>query len=189
MNYPLPDCAVRPTDCEDLVMVNSLDGWGLQPRVSIPFTGDVDPATLNSDTVFLLDVPEGRRIGTTQLIWDPATHTLHGESDEVLDQHHRYAVIVTDGVRDTSGNPVKAMSDFHSMDANHAPAWYQARLKEVFMSPDCRDSEERHHCRERLHDSERHVRDGAHSRLDQGEHPAASRLPAGSFGRAHRVPA
>ena len=131
VNYPLPDCAIRPTDCEDLVMVNSLDGWGLQPRVSIPFTGDVDPATLNSDTVFLLDVPEGRRIGTSQLIWDPATHTLHGESDEVLDQHHRYAVIVTDGVRDTSGNPAKAMSDFQSMDANHAPAWYQARLKEV----------------------------------------------------------
>ena len=29
LNYPPPDCAIRPTDCEDLVMVNSLDGWGL----------------------------------------------------------------------------------------------------------------------------------------------------------------
>ena len=161
-----------------------------QPRVSIPFTGDVDPATLNSDTVFLLVVPEGRRIGTNQLIWDPATHTLHGESDEVLDQHHRYAVIVTDGVRDTSGHAVKAMSDFHSMDANHVPAWYQDRLREVFDAARLQGHpEERHHCRERLHDSERHVRDGAHSRLDQGEHAAASRLPAGSFGRAYRVPA
>jgi hypothetical protein len=132
LNYPLPDCTVRPTDCEDLEMVNSLDGWGLQPRVSIPFTGDVDPATLNSDTVFLLDIPDGRRIGINQLIWDPATHTLHGESDEVLDQHHRYAVIVTDRVRDTSGNAVKAMRDFHFMDAHQAPGWYRARLKEVF---------------------------------------------------------
>jgi hypothetical protein len=132
VNYPLPDCAVRPTDCDDLEMVNTLDGWGLQPRISIPFTGEVDPTTLNSNTVFLLDVSHGERIGINQLIWDPATHTLHAESDEVLDQHHRYAVIVTDGVRDLSGKVVKATSDFESMDAHHVPAWYQARLKEVF---------------------------------------------------------
>jgi hypothetical protein len=113
-------------------MVNTLDGWALQPRISVPFTGDVDTATLNSNAVFLLDVPGGARIGINQLIWDPATHTLYAESDEVLDQHHRYGVIVTDGVRDTSGKAVKATSDFESMDANHVPAWYQERLKEVF---------------------------------------------------------
>src|SRR5262249_47432402 len=128
VNYPLPDCAVRPTDCDDLAMVNTLDGWGLQPRISIPFTGEIDPATLNSDTVFLIDLLDGTRIGINQLIWDPPTHTLHAESDELLDQHHRYAVIVTDGVRDTSGKAVKAMSDFEST----LPAWYQARLTEVF---------------------------------------------------------
>ena len=132
VNYPLPDCAVRPTDCDDLAMVNTLDGWGLQPRISIPFTGEIDPTTLNRNTVFLIDLLHGARIGINQLIWDPATHTLHVESDEVLDQHHRYAVIVTNGVHDTSGHVVKAMRDFESMDANNVPAWYQARLKEVF---------------------------------------------------------
>jgi hypothetical protein len=130
VNYPLPDCAARPTDCNDLAMVNTLDGWGLQPRISIPFTGEIDPTTLNSNTVFLIDLPGGTRIGINQLIWDPATHTLHAESDEVLDQHHRYAVIVTNGVRDTSGKVVKAVSDFESMD--NVPAWYQARLTEAF---------------------------------------------------------
>jgi len=132
VNYPLPECAVRPTDCDDLEMVNTLDGWGLQPRISIPFTGDVDPTTLNSNTVFLLDLADGKRIGINQLIWDPPTHTLHAESDDVLDQHHKYAVIVTDGVRDTSGKAVKATSDFESMDAHSVPEWYQARLKEMF---------------------------------------------------------
>jgi Big-like domain-containing protein len=131
LNYPLPDCGTRPTDCADLAMVNTLDGWGLQPRVSIPFTGDVDPSTLNSDTVFLLDVPQGRRIGINQRVWDPAAHTLHAESDEVLDQHHRYAVVVTDQVRDTSGKAVKAISTFTFEDSDYVPAWYQARLEEV----------------------------------------------------------
>ena len=132
IDYPLPDCSARPTDCDDLEMVNTLDGWGLQPRISIPFTGDVDPATLNSNTVLLLDMRDGKRIGVNQLIWDPPTHTLHAESDEVLEQHRSYAVIVTDGVRDTSGKAIKATSDFQSMDAHSVPASYQARLREVF---------------------------------------------------------
>jgi len=132
INYPLPDCAVRPTDCDDLEMVNMLDGWGLQPRISIPFTGDVDPTTLNSDTVFVLDLADGKRIGINQPIWDPPTHTLHAESDKVLDQYHRYAVIVTNGVRDTSGKAVKATSNFESMNAHNAPVWYQTRLREIF---------------------------------------------------------
>ena len=132
VNYPLPDCSARPTDCDDLEMVNTLDGWGLQPRISIPFTSEVDPTTLNSNTVFLFDMRDGKRIGVNQLLWDPPTHTLHAESDEVLDQHREYAVIVTNGVRDKSGKAVKAASDFESMDAHNVPAWYWARLRGVF---------------------------------------------------------
>jgi hypothetical protein len=121
VNYPLPGCPVRPTDCDDLKIVNTLDGWGLQPRISIPFSGDVDPTTLNSDSVFLLDLKNAERIGINQLVWDPATHAFHAESDAVLDQHREYAVIVTNGVRDTSGKTVKATSDFESMDAHNVP--------------------------------------------------------------------
>ena len=66
-----------------LAMVNTLDGWALQPRISVAFTGDVDTATLNSNAVFLLDVSGGARIGIDQLIWDPASHTLYAQSDEV----------------------------------------------------------------------------------------------------------
>jgi len=32
--------------------------------------------------VFLIDLLGGARIGINQLIWDPATLTLHAESDE-----------------------------------------------------------------------------------------------------------
>ena len=136
VSWPLPDCAVRPTDCADLAEVNTLDGWGLQPRISVPFSGDVDPATLNSDSVFLLTM-EGERIGINQLVWDPASHTLFAESDAVLDQHRRYAIIVTDAVRDLRGKAVKATTefkeaiDFDVPDATSAPPWYRDRLAEV----------------------------------------------------------
>ncbi len=50
----------------------------------------------------------GRKIGINQIVWDPAGNTLYVESDEFLDQHTRYAVIVTDGVRDASGDPIES---------------------------------------------------------------------------------
>lgn len=37
VNLPLPECSARPSDCEDVGVLNSLDGFNLQPRVSIPF--------------------------------------------------------------------------------------------------------------------------------------------------------
>src|SRR5262245_43888387 len=37
VNLPYPDCSVLVSDCEDLDVINTLDGFGLQPRVSIPF--------------------------------------------------------------------------------------------------------------------------------------------------------
>jgi len=45
--------------------------------------------------------PEGEKVvGINQVVWDPATSTLYAKSDELLDQHTRYGLIVTRGVRD-----------------------------------------------------------------------------------------
>src|SRR4051812_39746459 len=53
VNLPSPDCALRPSDCADLAFLNKLDGFNVQPRVSIPFSGAIDPSTVTSETVFL----------------------------------------------------------------------------------------------------------------------------------------
>src|SRR5881628_1866447 len=114
VSLPKPDCAVRPTDCADVDVINTLDGFNLQPRLSIPFSGSIDVSSVSSSTVFLVRVGDGhgRRsrhvVGINQVVWDPATNTLHAESDEFLDQHTRYALIVTNEIRDLSGDPVEA---------------------------------------------------------------------------------
>ena len=41
VNLPLPNCAVRPSDCEDLKVINTLDGFSADPRLSIPFDGPI----------------------------------------------------------------------------------------------------------------------------------------------------
>ncbi len=114
VNLPKADCAARVSDCEDIEILNKLDGFNVQPRLSIPFTGPIDVGTVSSETVFLLPLGGGPRIGINQVVWDLATNTLHVESDELLDQHTRYVLVVTRDVRDAVGDPVEASGVFQA---------------------------------------------------------------------------
>ena len=114
VNLPKPDCAVRISDCQDIDVLNTLDGFNIQPRVSVPFTGAIDVGSVNSDTVYLLSLdgkPRGRghgdKVGINQVLWDVATNTLVLESDELLDQHTTYLLVVTKGVKDAAGDPIE----------------------------------------------------------------------------------
>ena len=98
-----------PTDCFDIDELNTLDGFNIQPRIRVPFTGAIDPRTVAGNVFFVrLSGAGNARVEVNQVVWDVATTTLFAESDELLDQHTRYALIVTDGVRDASGDPVEA---------------------------------------------------------------------------------
>jgi len=120
VSLPKPNCAARPSDCADLDVVNTLDGFNLSPRLSIPFDGPIDPTSVSSQTVVLLSLGSTRRLGAhgekvvgiNQVVWDPATNTLHAKSDDLLDQHTRYALVVTRGIRDDTGKPVEASERF-----------------------------------------------------------------------------
>jgi hypothetical protein len=115
VNLPKPDCSVRVSDCQDIEVLNTLDGFSTQPRITVPFTGDIDPSSVTSDTVFLVNLGDtltlrglGDRVGINQVVWDPATRTLAFQSDELLQQHSRYLLVVTDGVRDADGKKIKS---------------------------------------------------------------------------------
>ena len=115
VNLPKPLCTVAPSDCADIDVVNTLDGFNTQPRISVPFTGAIDLNSVNSNTVFLVNLGDtlsgkgfGQRVGINQILWDTATHTLVFESDELLAEHSRYVLVVTTGVRDAAGQPIQA---------------------------------------------------------------------------------
>ncbi len=115
VNLPKPDCTVQVTDCTDIDSLNQLDGFSIQPRITVPFDGDIDPASVTSDSVYLVNLGDtftlkgfGQKVGINQVIWDPATKTLVFQSDQLLQQHSRYVVVLTDGVRDTAGKPLKS---------------------------------------------------------------------------------
>ena len=112
VNLPKPSCAAQPSDCGDIDVLNTLDGFNLQPRISITFTGAIDTTSVSSATVYLVSLGSttggagGKVVGINQAVWEPAANTLHVESDEALDQHTRYVLIVTRGLRDATGDPI-----------------------------------------------------------------------------------
>src|SRR5205085_6460004 len=45
VNLPKPDCAAAAAECADITVLNELDGFSTQPRITIPFTGAIDPTS------------------------------------------------------------------------------------------------------------------------------------------------
>ena len=116
VDLPKPDCAARPSDCADIDVLNTLDGFNVQPRISIPFTGAIDPTSVSSSSVFLIRIPDHAITGVNQIVWEPAANTLHVESDQLLRQQTTYILVVTNRVRDASGEPIESApfrSDLH----------------------------------------------------------------------------
>src|SRR5215472_644491 len=147
VNLPLPQCTLRPSDCEDLNVINTLDGFSADPRLSIPFDGPIDVTTVTSETVFLVRLGSmfcdgddacdddgddgGHVIGINQVVWDPATSVLHVKSNEFLDQHTRYGLIVTNRLRDGQGRPVMASETFRRFRHTVRGEYKQALLEAI----------------------------------------------------------
>lgn len=122
VNLPLPDCRTQPSSCEETGLLNQLDGFNIQPRVRVQFSGAVNPDTLRSGIfVVWLDKltgeepglqPAGHFTTINQVVYDPPTLTAYGKTDEALDQRRRYLLVVTDAVRDASGDGVEPEAGF-----------------------------------------------------------------------------
>ena len=118
VSLPTPDCATNSSDCDDVDVVNTLDGFNIQPRISVPFSGPIDTSTVSSSNIFLVG-PGGDVVGINQAVWEPLTNTLHFESDEQLAQATTYLLVVTRGVRDAAGDEL-AGSPLGSLRASDA---------------------------------------------------------------------
>ena len=114
VDLPKPDCGTHPTDCADIAVLDTLDGFNIQPRISIPFSEPIDLSTVSSNTIFLVG-PADHVVGINQLEWEPATNTLHAESNEQLAQDTTYLLVVTTGVHAADGSPLDGTRFRHDL--------------------------------------------------------------------------
>ena len=180
VDLPKPDCAARPSDCQDIDVLNTLDGFNVQPRISIPFTGAIDPSSVSSSSVFLIRIPDRAITGINQIAWEPAADTLHVESDQLLRQHTSYILVVTKAIRDASGAPIESAPfrrDLHDNMSAPRPR------------PAGRPASRRRRAGDRVHDPEHHRAARADPGADQDVDSGDRGLPARSRRRPNGVPA
>jgi len=107
VSLPTPTCPVGASSpCDAVALLNTLDGFDLQPRVFIPFSGPIDVASVTPDTVYV--VGTAGRVGLQQLTFDPATNVLAGTTRAQLPERSLHYLVVTRGVLDPSGQPIAA---------------------------------------------------------------------------------
>src|SRR5439155_860291 len=118
VDYPLADGVVKKacTDadysiCDAFAELNKLDGFDLQPRVVVPFTGAIKLDSVNDSDFFITTDSGSFASGLRQLTFDPATNTLAGISDTFLREDTTYRIHVTRGIRDSAGKRVDACGE------------------------------------------------------------------------------
>ncbi len=73
---PLPDCTTNPTDCNSVRLLDQLDGFDIDPQLSLTFSQDVDPAVVAAATT-VTRTAGGVSMGVDRVVYDPTTHTVY----------------------------------------------------------------------------------------------------------------
>lgn len=110
VDYPACDLTTNYSICDAFAMLNKLDGFDLQPRVTVPLTGAVDLSTVDDSGFYITDDSGNFVSGMRQLTLDPATNTLAGIADQFLKEDTPYHVHVTAQIKDSGGNAIAACS-------------------------------------------------------------------------------
>jgi hypothetical protein len=92
---PTDNCGA-PISCGLVQQLNELDGFDLDPRIAVRFSGPVDPAEIAS-RITLQDAHGGWRTGVDRVVWDPSTNTVYAHPAEQLAPSTTYRLRVQGG--------------------------------------------------------------------------------------------
>src|SRR5215207_8882510 len=94
VNLPRPDCRRARSDCDEIRLINGLDGFDLDPRIAIRFDRAVNLRRAE-DGITLRLARGGKRIGIDRLVWDSRTRTLYAHPASQLQEARRYRIDVS----------------------------------------------------------------------------------------------
>ena len=110
---PPPDCATDAAGCDEVALLNELDGWSVNPRISIRFSGPIALDSVSRTSAFIVPLwsePMPTPVGLQQLVWDGESQTLHARPERPLLQARRYALVLTTRVLDEAGQPLTPLA-------------------------------------------------------------------------------
>jgi hypothetical protein len=99
MNLPTPDCSVQRSECNEIAVVNELDGFDLDPRITVQLeqAPSADPTALaevfDVEALHVVPAAGGERIGLNRLVLDQSTNRLFGQPADQLLEGTRYRAV------------------------------------------------------------------------------------------------
>ena len=115
VSLAMPSCPSDPSGCDDVTLLNQLDGFSVNPRLAITFDGAIKIESVTRETAFLVPLapePMATPIALGQLVWDPDGKVLYARPERALLQARIYAVVVTTRVLDAEGRRLRPAPDF-----------------------------------------------------------------------------
>ena len=109
VHLSLVNCVEAPSTCDEISLLNGLDGWSVNPRMTLAFTGRVALDSITRSSVFVLPLGNdaSEPVGLSRLVWDPEGRTLYATPERVLRQGQLHALVVTSRVQDDHGRPLR----------------------------------------------------------------------------------
>lgn len=104
------DPGSSPSVCGSTSLLNQLDGFSVNPRMMVCFSGAVDTATLKSG-ITIIPLSAGVSIGINQIFYDQNSNCAFAKPNQVLNQQSQYVLLVSDSVQ-AGGAPVAADLNF-----------------------------------------------------------------------------
>jgi len=105
----LVNCREAPSTCDEINLLNGLDGWSVNPRMTLAFSGPVKLDSITRSSAFVLPLGDDRAepVGLSRLVWDAEGRTLYARPERVLRQGRTYALVVTSRVLDDARQPLR----------------------------------------------------------------------------------
>ncbi len=101
---PVTGCSTSPTTCNELRLIDQLDGFDLDPRLALRFDRAVDPAAVARATTVVggrdhdgdgdADDAGGRGTGIDRVVYDATTHTVYAHPAAQLTPGTTYRIVV-----------------------------------------------------------------------------------------------
>ena len=109
IHLSLVSCRETPSTCDEINLLNGLDGWSVNPRITLGFSGPVKLDSITRSSVFVLPLGDDRAepIGLSRLVWDAEGRTLYARPERVLRQGRAHALVITSRVLDDTGQPLR----------------------------------------------------------------------------------
>ena len=93
LNLPVPSCQRQPSGCNEVRLLNQLDGFDIDPRIEVQLTGAPDLESLRRRNFYVQRVDGGPRIKMNRLVYEPRTKKLYGHPRRQLREGTTYRAV------------------------------------------------------------------------------------------------